>query len=197
MKSREGKVVDADDLMDEMAGLAESEIKKRHTGLSSKELSLRKEKIALAAIKFFLLKIDLVKDINFDPQKSISFEGETGPYVQYSYARAKSILRKAKKTDVKKIDASLLVVPAETALISALAAFPETVKRASQHCKPHILCHYLIDLSEKFNSFYHAFPVLKAERYDLTRARVSLVAATAQVLKNGLELLNIQVLEKM
>jgi len=196
MKSREGKVVDADDLMDKMSALAEKEIKKREPKISSPALKDRREKISLAAIKFFLLKTDFVKDINFDPEKSLSFEGETGPYLQYTYARAKSILRKS-KGDLKKINAFLLKEPQESALISALSDFPETIKRSAQNLKPHILCHYLISLAETFNSFYHSSPVLKAENKELAKARLGLVAATAQVLKNGLELLNIPVLEKM
>ena len=197
MKSREGKVVDADDLMDEMASLAEKEIKKRHKGLSAKEISLRKEKIALAAIKFFLLRVDAAKDINFDPEKSISFEGETGPYVQYTFARAKSILRKAKKTSFENAKFGLLKEPVESGLVSLLSDFPSIVRKTAEHLSPHILCHFLIDVSEKFNSFYHAVPVLQAENKELATARLALVAATAQVLKNGLELLNIETLEEM
>ncbi|MDD5148380.1 MAG: arginine--tRNA ligase [Candidatus ainarchaeum sp.] len=197
MKSREGRVVDADDLMDEMALLAGNEIKKRHKGLKEKEIFIRKEKIALAAIKFFLLKIDAAKDMVFDSEKSIAFEGETGPYVQYTFARAKSILRKAKKTAFAKAKFGLLKEPSESGLVSLLSEFPEIVQKTASHLSPHILCHYLIGVSEKFNSFYHAVPVLQAEDKKIVAARLALVAATAQVLKNGLELLNIETLEEM
>ncbi|MDD5163432.1 MAG: arginine--tRNA ligase [Candidatus ainarchaeum sp.] len=197
MKSREGKVVDADDLINEMAFLAAAEIKKRHKGLSEKEVAKRSKKIALSAIKFFLLKIDSAKDMNFDPEKSIAFEGETGPYVQYTYARAKSILRKSKKTGFAKANFGLLKEQSESELVSLLADFPGVVQKTASHLSPHVLCQYLIGLSEKFNSFYHAVPVLQAENKKIAEARLALVAATAQTLKNGLALLNIETLEEM
>jgi arginyl-tRNA synthetase len=205
MKSREGKVVDADDLMEEMAFLAGKEIKKRHKGLGEKEIGKRSEKIALAAIKFFLLKIDAAKDMNFDPEKSIAFEGETGPYVQYTFARAKSILRKAfslkrkalGKEAFAKANFGLLKEQSESELVSLIADFPSIVQKTAQNLSPHIICHYLIELSEKFNSFYHAVPVLQAENKETAKARLALVAATAQVLKNGLALLNIETIEEM
>ncbi|MBN1941338.1 MAG: arginine--tRNA ligase [Candidatus Diapherotrites archaeon] len=197
MKSREGKVVDADNLMDEMAVLAEKEIKKRHKGLSKKEILLRREKIALAAIKFYLLKIDVARDMNFDPKKSIAFEGETGPYLQYTYARAKSILRKAKAGEFKSIKFDLLKEPLETKLVSILSEYPKIMEKTGSNMSPHTLCHYLISLAEQFNSFYHELSVINAKDKNTAKARLALVAATSQILKNGLALLNIEVLEKM
>ena len=196
MKSREGTVVDADDLMGEVRTLAEKEIKKRYPKLSKAELEKRAKAISLAAIKFFMLRIDEIKDLYFDPKESISFEGETGPYVQYTYARAKSILRKAGKAG-KKPDLSLLQSDSEKQIVTLLYNFPETVEKAASSLKPHKICHFLIELASAFNSFYHSTPVIKAETPELAGARLALVEATALVLKNGLKLLNIQPIEKM
>jgi arginyl-tRNA synthetase len=149
----------------------------------------------LGAIKFFLLKNDHLKDMTFDPEKSISFEGETGPYIQYAYARAKSILRKAKKTK-EKINFNALTNSKEKQLIIALNEYPKTVQKSIESKSPHKIAHYLIDLSSKFNSFYHEVPVLKAEKKELN-ARIALINATSIVLENGLNLLGINALEKM
>ncbi|MFH1588924.1 MAG: arginine--tRNA ligase [Candidatus Diapherotrites archaeon] len=195
MKSREGTVVDADDLMNEMQKLAEKEIKKRDKKISKKELEKRAKEISLGAIKFFLLKNDHLKDMTFDPEQSISFEGETGPYVQYAYARAKSILRKAKKAN-KKIDFKALIHPKEKELIIALNEFRENVMNSLEAKSPHKIAHYLLELSAKFNSFYHEVPVLKAEEKELN-ARTALINAAGIVLQNGLDLLGINALEKM
>ena len=140
MKSREGMVIDADDIMDEIETLAAAEIKKRHEGLSETEVSKRAKSISLAAIKFFMLKNDSVKDIIFNPQESISFEGETGPYVQYTHARASSILRKAKEDNYsvsKYINFSAFQEESETKLLKLLLHFPEIVEKSAGTCKPH------------------------------------------------------------
>lgn len=196
MKSREGTVVDADDLMDEMKSLADKEIKERYPKLSKAEREKRAKAISLAAIKFYMLRIDEIKDLLFNPKESISFEGETGPYIQYTYARAKSILRKAKKAS-KKPDLSLLQTDSEKQIVTLLYNFPEVVENAASSLRPHKVCHFLIELASAFNSFYHSTPVIKAETPELATARLALVEATAQVLKNGLKLLNIQPIEKM
>ncbi len=196
MKSREGTVVDADDLMDEVSALAEKEIKKRYPKLSKAEREKRAKAISLAAIKFYMLRIDEIKDLYFNPKETISFEGETGPYLQYSYARAKSILRKAGKA-AKKPDLSLLQSDFEKQIVTMLYNFPETVEKAASSLRPHKICNFLVELASVFNSFYHNTPVIKAETPELASARLALVEATAQVLKNGLKLLNIQPIEKM
>ncbi len=195
MKSREGTVVDADDIMDEMASLAEKEVRSRHQHLSEKEIKLRSEQIGLAAIKFFMLRTDAVRDIVFNPEESLQFEGETGPYVQYTHARACSILRKAAAVKGK-INYALLQTAVEQKLVKMLYAFPEKIEETCQHLKPHLLCRYLLDLAQAFNEFYHASPVI-SENKELMKARVQLVKGVQQVLENGLSLLGIAALEEM
>ena len=195
MKSREGTVVDADDIMDEMAGLAEKEVRARYKDLSEKEIKKRSEAIGLAAIKFFMLRTDATKDIVFNPEESLSFEGETGPYLQYTHARACSILRKAGKIKGK-ANFDLLKEPQEQALTLLLSKFPDRIKEATDAYRVHILCRYLLDLAQAFNEFYHAQPVISDDK-ELMKARTMLVGAVQQVLQTGLELLNIEAMEEM
>ncbi len=209
LKSREGRVVEADDLIAEVKALAEQEVRVRYKDISDKEVKKRSDAIALCAIKFFLLKMDATKDMVFDARQAVSFEGETGPYVMYSYARAKSILQKAglSEAELKKAgaggkapkasaDFSALKEPAEKHVVSLIARYPETVQYVLRTLSPHTLCQYLLELSATFNTFYQSIPVLKAEG-SVRAARLALVAASAQVLKNGLALLNIEALERM
>lgn len=193
MKSREGKVVDADDLIEEMIVEAKKELKKRNPNLKEKELNHRAEVIGLGAIKFFLLKTDAVKDIYFNPKESISFEGETSAFVQYAYARCKSILAKAKKQ--KKFNFGELTQE-EKNLISVLSLFPEKVFSSFDSLSPHILCHYLLDLTSSFNVFYQNCKVLN-EKEELMNSRLALVESTSVILKKGLSLLGIKVLDNM
>ncbi len=192
MKSREGKVIDADDLLLEIKELALIEIKKRYPKLSEKEAVERAEAISLAAIKFAMLRIDHKKDFTFVPEQSISFEGESGPYLQYTYARCKSILRKAGKS--KKPDFKLLTGEKEKELLKLLVAFPETINKALESRSPHLICHYLLSLASEFNAFYHETRVIGSEAEP---ARLALVESVSIVLKNGLNALNISVLEEM
>ncbi len=203
MKSREGTVIDADDVMDEMAALALEEVKKRHPALSAQEKKKRAEAIALAAIKFFMLRTDVARDIVFNPEESLSFEGETGPYVQYTHARACSILRKAGealnnggKKSKSTANLQLLVHPLEYRIVKLLAAFPEAVESAAAHRKPHLLCRHLLDLSQAFNEFYHQLPVI-SEDVAMMNARLALVDGVREVVAIGLELLGIEALEAM
>jgi len=197
LKSREGKVVDADDLIKEMRDLAGEEVAKREKRISKKELASRSKAIGLAAIKFYMLRIGTQKDLLFDPKKSISFEGETGPYIQYTYARAKSILRKAKKANKQSLHLNQLGSPEEKQLVSLLNSFPSAVEKSASSMSPHAICNFLIETAAAFNRFYHAHPVLQAENSELRNERLALVQATAQVLKNGLHLLNIEAIERM
>jgi len=194
MKSREGKVVDADDLMDEMVNLAEKEIRKRHKDLSKKEIDKRKEQIGLGALKFYMLKNDAMKDMMYNPEESIKFEGETGPYVQYAHTRINSILAKAKLPI--KADYSLLKDELELKLITLISQFPDKINEAAQSYKPSVIANYLIELSQYFNSFYTKLPVLKAEK-GVKEARLHLILAIKRVLKNGLNLLGIEAPERM
>lgn len=198
MKSREGTVVDADDILDELAALAEQEVRARYETLAEKEIKRRAESIALAAVKFFMLKMDAGKDMVFDPKESISFEGETGPYLQYTHARACSILEKAGKVREKnkrQVRYSLLADSREKMIINLLSKFSETVEEAA-HYKLHVLCRYLLDLAQAFNEFYHSCPVISEDK-ELMKGRLQLVQGVRQVLANGLRLLGIEALEEM
>ncbi len=198
LKSREGKVVDADDFLDEMKALTRKEIESRWPELLETETDARAEVIALSAIKFFLLRTEAGKDVKFDPAQSLSFEGETGPYLLYAYARAKSILAKAGFASGEAVETKVLLHAAEHELIVHIDRFSSAVSDSAAKRSPHVVCHYLLRLAERFNSFYHQCPVIHSENSsELTNARLALVAASAQTLKNGLGLLNIQVLEKM
>jgi len=195
MKSREGKVVDADDLIAELKKLAFEEVQQRYPLLSKKECEKRSKTIALAALKFFLLKVDSSKDMLFNPKESISFDGETGPYLLYSYARSKSILEKAKSFP-KKANYRVLQDDSEKQLIKTISDFPQIAKKCSEHMQPHTLCQYLLQLSSEFNSFYHSVTVIQEDR-EFMDARLHLVKAFSVVLQNGLALLDIETLEKM
>lgn len=209
MKSREGTVIDADDIMDEVSALAEKEVLLRHKDISSQEAKERAESISLAAIKFFMLQTDAVKDLIFNPEKSLSFEGETGPYLQYTHARACSILEKANDltfTDslaftnnlaiTKHINFGAFNLPEEIAVVRHLYKFPEVVEKAAQTQKPHLIAQYLIALAQSFNEFYHQCPVI-SEQKNLMKSRLLLVDCVRQVLDNGLNLLGITALKKM
>ena len=189
MKSREGTVVDADNLIDEVITLAKDEIKKRHH-LGKKILDERSMKVAMGAIRFYLLKNDPIKDMVYNPKESISFEGETGPYVQYTHARCCSIIDK-KGTLKSNIDFSLLKSQNEINLVKLLKIFPEKVKEAAMNHKPSTLCHYLLALCQSFNTFYHNSKVI-SEDEKLTDARILLVDSVRQVIDNGLLLLGIE-----
>lgn len=203
MKSREGTVVDADDLLEEIKAIALKEIKKRCPKLAKGKCEKRAGQIALAAIKFLLLKNDAKKDMVFDPEQSISFEGETGPYLQYTHARACSILSKAEKEEkinlksLNKSDFSLLQNQKEKELIIELGKYSDSIKRSWELLSLHPICHNLLAVAEKFNSFYHEVPVLKAETEKEKFARLALVKATTLVLQKGLALLDIEAIEEM
>ena len=199
MKSREGTVIDADDIMDEVENLAGEEINKRHETLDGKEKSRRAKSISLAAIKFFMLKTDPIKDIIFNPQESMSFEGETGPYLQYAHARACSILRKAKENNYsssKYINFSVFKEESEIRLLKLLLRFPEIVHQTAVIMKPHYLAQFLLSLSQTFNEFYHQLAVI-SEESSIMKARLLLVDSVRQTLANGLNLLGIEALEEM
>ena len=194
LKSREGKIIDADTLIYDLISLSEKEIQKRYDKLSKKEVKKRASAISLAAIKFYMLKTDSKKDVLFEPERAVSFEGDTGPYIMYTYARAKSILRKQKEP--KKFDPALLTHEHEKDILTLINKFQSVLEQSSSNFSPHKLCTYLLELSSAFNSFYHKLPVLKEEK-KIKEARLALVKATSIVLSIGLKQLNIEPLEQM
>lgn len=197
MKSREGTVVDADTLMQELETLAKTEIKKRHPEISSVILSHRSKQVSFAALKFHMLKIDPAKDLVYDPKESISFEGETGPYVQYTHARISSILRKWGTFVEEEKNVALYLGERELVLSSLLEKFPPAVADAAGHYKPSYLCRYLLELCQETNSYYHEVPVLKEENEDVKLSRLYLLSCIKTVLQNGLVLLGIEAPEEM
>lgn len=203
MKSREGKVIDADEIIAEMEKLAKGEILAREPNISPTELSNRAEKIALSALKFFFLKFTPKQKINFKPEESISFEGATGPYIQYTYARIRSIVKKSIQNQLKHktikldIDYRVLGNKEEIEILKQLFLFPNIIKQAALAMNPAYLANYLLQLCQKFNEFYHQHQVLKAETQNLVQARLILIQAVAEVIKKGLNILGIQTLEIM
>ena len=188
MKSREGTVVDADDLMDETRALAEEELKKRDPEIKKTDLDARAEKIAMAAIKYYMLKFDAMKTITYDPKKSLEFEGDTGPYLLYAYARCKSILKRSKmKLKIGALGSE------EERLVKKLSMFPEAIHASSEY-KPHVMAAYAFDLAALFNEYYHSVKVIGSEN---EKERLALVAAVSNVLKSSLRLMGIETLEKM
>ena len=189
MKSREGKIVDADDLMDEMKEKAKIEIKKRNK-LDKEKLEELSHKISLAAIKFFLLKYDEMKDFTFYPEESLSMEGETGPYLQYSLVRAKKILEKSKE----KPKVGELVEEEEFELVKKISKFPEVLRAAAYRYKPHFIANYAYELAYLFSRFYEACPVIKSKK---EKERLALIESVAQIMKFCLKLLGIEEVDLM
>ena len=195
MKSREGTVVDADDILSEIESLAKKEITKRYQKLPKKEIEERSKIIGMAALKFYLLKSDTVSDIHFNPEESISFEGETGPYVQYTIARINSILKKLCK-DIKKADLSLLKTQEEFQIAKLISDFPSVVKESGEKLKPYLIARLLLELSKLFNSYYQSTQILNQEE-SLRNSRILLIKAVKNILVTGLGLLGIESLEEM
>jgi arginyl-tRNA synthetase len=191
MSSRYGTIILYEDLRDEMIKKILDEIEKKNPDLKDKyEIA---KKIAFGAIKYSMLDIDNDKSIKFDWEQVLDIEGRSGPYLQYSLVRALSILKKAK---IERYDPSLLKEDIELKLIKKLAKFPNIIKNAAAQYSPNILTTYLFELAQDFNSFYQSLPVLKAEK-ELKKARLKLVEAFTIVIKSGLNLLSISILEKM
>lgn len=190
MKSREGTVVDADDFIQNVQDLVKKELTSR-AKLSEKELESRSLKIALSSIKYLLLKTDTRKNMLFDPKESVRFEGDTGPYIQYTYARASSILRKSNSK--KKLE-DFELEEKEIELIKKLSQFKEVLSRAHKTLNPSLIAHYAYQLAQIFNEFYHSCPVIDSKNEAF---RLKLIEAFRQILKNSLYILGIDVLEEM
>jgi len=191
MKSREGKVIDADDLILEVQSLVKKNLDSR-AKLSKKELESRSLIIALSAIKYLLLKVDSKKNMLFNPKESINFEGDTGPYLLYSYARANSILKKANSKTKSFLVTEL--EPVEIELVKKLSQFPEVVFSSYKNYNPSLIANYSYELSKIFNEFYHACPVIHSLQKNF---RLKLIESFKIVLKNSLNLFGIETLEEM
>ncbi|MBN2698454.1 MAG: arginine--tRNA ligase [Bacteroidales bacterium] len=197
MKSREGTVVDADDLLDEMEKTArqmsEELGKLEEYGEEQKEVIYRQ--IGLGALKYYILKVDPKKNMTFNPNESIDFNGNTGPFIQYSYARIQSVLRKASETGDRNIIMNLN--DKEVYLIRMIYEFPEIISESASTLNPSLIANFLFDLSREFNQFYHDFSILSAESHELVVLRTHLAKAVGNVLKSGMGLLGIEVPERM
>ena len=201
MKSREGTVVDADDLVDEMVGTA-TEISKelgKLDGLTEEEISSICEMIGLGGLKYFILKVDPRKNMTFNPKESIDFNGNTGSFIQYTHARICSVLRKAAEQGISlaELNKDIELKEKEVSLIQALAAFPAVVAQAGKEYSPSLIANYTYDLVKEYNQFYHDFSILKEENADLKNMRLVLSANVAKVIKAAMSLLGIQVPSKM
>lgn len=201
MKSREGTVVDADDLMDDMVATAKEMGKDRETeGATEAELNEIARIVGLGALKYFILKVDPKKNMLFNPQESIDFNGNTGPFIQYTHARIKSVLRKAAAEGIvlpEQLDNSIETNEKETQLIQLLASYPNVVAQAGQEFSPSVIANYAYELSKEFNQFYHDYSFLKEENPVIKQMRLVLAANVAKTIKSAMSLLGIEVPERM
>ena len=200
MKSREGTVVDADDLMDEMVSTA-AEVSRelgKLDGLSEAEIAEISETVGLGALKYFLLKVDPRKNMMFNPKESIDFNGNTGPFIQYTYARMRSVLRNAAEKGFKVTDFSAVrPVEREITLIQTLADFPSVVAEAGRSYSPAIIANYAYDLVKQYNQFYHDCPVLREEDESRRSLRLCLTDVCSRTVATAMGLLGIRVPERM
>ncbi|WP_333695645.1 arginine--tRNA ligase [Flavobacterium sp.] len=199
MKSREGTVVDADDLMEEMTQTAAkiSQELGKLDGLSEDEKQKLYKIIGLGALKYFMLKVDPKKSMLFNPEESVDFAGNTGPFIQYTYARIQSILRKA-DFDFSQPDVTPPVLhPKEKELIKLLEAFPGVIQNAAQAYSPALIANYTYDLVKEYNSFYQAVPILPELNADLKKFRVQLSYKVGEVIASSFSLLGIEVPNRM
>ncbi|MBN8566670.1 MAG: arginine--tRNA ligase [Flavobacteriales bacterium] len=198
MKSREGTVVDADDLMVEMtqtAGKIAQELGKLE-GYSEEEKQRLYKIIGLGALKYFMLKVDPKKTMLFNPEESVDFNGNTGPFIQYTYARIQSILRKA-EVDVTEECANIALLPKEKELIKLMETYPTVIQNAAQAYSPAIVANYVYDLVKEYNSFYQAIPILPEKDENLRLFRVQLSKKVGEIIASAFQLLGIEVPERM
>lgn len=202
MKSREGTVVDADDLMAEMIDTARETSMElgKLDNCTPEEIESIARMVGLGALKYFILKVDPRKNMTFNPKESIDFNGNTGPFIQYTHARIKSVLRKAAEQGINfgtEIDKSLVISEKESYLIQLLSEFPTVVKQAGEEFSPALIANYEYELVKEFNQFYHDFSILKEENEALKQFRLVLSESVANVIKTGMSLLGIEVPERM
>ncbi len=202
MKSREGTVVDADDLMAEMIDTARETSKElgKLDGLTTEEAEDIARMVGLGALKYFILKVDARKNMTFNPKESIDFNGNTGPFIQYTYARIRSVLRKAVEQGIEvpqTLHVDIELSEKEEGLIQMLSDFAAVVRQAGTDYLPSVIANYCYDLVKEYNQFYHDFSILREENADVKAFRLALSAEIAKVIKLGMGLLGIEVPERM
>lgn len=199
MKSREGTVVDADDLLDTMYDTAKENSEKlgKLEGLGKEEQSRLFEMLGMGALKYFIIKVDPRKTMLFNPKESIDFNGNTGPFIQYTHARIKSILRKAEEQNLKAEACDCPLVPKEIDLIKLLDSFPSKIKEAGDEMSPAVVANYCYDLAKEFNQYYHDITILKEENSAIKSERLAIASAIAKVLVKGMGILGIELPERM
>ncbi len=197
MKSREGTVVDADDLMQEMHDIAKSKSEElgKLENFTEEEKNDNYESVGMGALKYFMLKVDPKKKMLFNPEESIDFNGNTGPFIQYTYARIQSLLTKA-SFEFKEID-SIELSQSEKELIMQLANYKAVVARAAEALSPALVANYVYDLVKSYNSFYQSSPILNQEDKNITQFRLNLSDLTAKTIKKSLSLLGIGTVNRM
>ncbi len=198
MKSREGTVVDADDLLDEMEKVAQQKTEElgKVKDFTVEELKELYKTIGLGALKFYLLRVDPKKKMIFNPEESIDFHGYTGSFIQYTHARIKSILRKEKASDLNKIQSTVLL-PLEKELLIELENYPTVIEQAGNEHDPSHLANYIYNIAKTYNSFYTEHSVMKAESEEKKQLRLFICELTANVIASGMKLLGIHVPERM
>ena len=202
MKSREGTVVDADDLMDEMINTAReiSQELGKLDEMTEEEAANISRIVGLGSLKYFILKVDPRKNMTFNPKESIDFNGNTGPFIQYTYARICSVLRKAAKQGIvlpEQLPANTPISEKEEGLVQMIADYATTVKEAGKEYSPAFIANYIYDLVKEYNQFYHDFSILREENAEIKQFRLVLSANVAKIVKSGMSLLGIEVPERM
>ncbi len=200
MKSREGTVVDADDLIADMVRTARemsAELGKLD-GCTAGEADEVSAMVGLGALKYFILKVDPKKTMLFDPRESIDFNGNTGPFIQYTHARIRSILRKADEAGIEYRGVQTAdLLPEEIELVKTLSDYPSTVAAAGENFSPSIIAAYAYDLAKSFNGYYHDHSILREQNEATRRMRLQLAAEVARVIRSAMSLLGISVPERM
>lgn len=197
MKSREGTVVDADELMDEMIATARKMSEGRLKGVPEDEMDDVYRIIGLGALKYFILKVDPRKNMLFNPQESIDFNGNTGPFVQYTYARIRSVLRKSDEADAATDITAYEPNEKEIEIIQRIADFPSVVSEAGRTYSPALIANYVFELAKGYNQFYHDYSILKEENGVARAFRLHLSRTVADIIRRGFSLLGVEVPERM
>lgn len=201
MKSREGTVVDADDLMDEMVATARAIAEEQGKGkdMPAEEAAEVARRVGLGSLKYFILKVDPRKNMTFNPKESIDFNGNTGSFIQYTYARIRSLLRKAEELGIAlpATFAGLTISTKEQELIAKVAEYADVVEEAARTYSPAVIANYVYDLVKEYNQFYHEFSILKEENEELRAFRLALSEVVARTIAAGFSLLGIEMPERM